>query len=265
MTDRTLRDGALTDDADADPLGPGTYFTRTRRPVMALAFLAPLLAAYELGAVWLAATGAGDAGGGADGLLRGLLAPLGPGVGPALPLVVAAVLLGWNFYGQFRWSVDGETLAGMLGESLLFASLLVGAAYGVRAVLPGGGETLAAAEVGSRLDPPPAVVRAVGAVGAGVYEELLFRLCALPLAYGGFRLLRCGPRGAAVLAVAATSLLFALCHHLGAGAEVPRWGPFAFRTVAGAVLAGLFWVRGFGVAAGTHASFNLFAGVLLAE
>ena len=98
-----------------------------------------------------------------------------------------------------------------------------------------------------------------------MYEELLFRLLALPLAYGGFRLLRCGPRGAALLAVAATSLLFALCHHLGTNAEVPRWGPFAFRTLAGAVLAGLFWVRGFGVAAGTHASFNLFAGVLLAE
>ena len=216
----------------ADPLGPGTYFHRTRRPVVGLAFLAPLLAACEVAAVWRLATDSDAAGGGADGLLLGLLAPLGDAAPLALPAVVAVVLLAWNFYGQFRWRVDAETLAGMLGESLLFAALLVAAAVGVRAALPGGGETVAAAtDTGG-------FPRAVAAAGAGVYEELLFRLFALPAAYGAFRLLRCGPRGAGLLAIAATSLLFALCHHLGDGGEVPRWGPFVFRTVAGVVLAG---------------------------
>ena len=256
-----------------DPLGPGTYFARTRRPVVCLAFLAPLLVLYEVGAVWLVAAGGEDvAAGGADGLLRGLLGPLGGGAAVALPAVVAAVLLGWNFYGRYRWEVDAETLAGMLGESLLFAAGLVLAAAGLTYCSPGG---LTTAEVRPPAAVAPAAVRAVGALGAGVYEEFLFRLALLPPAYGWFRLWRCGPRGAAALAVVATSLLFALAHHLGpelfngdlsgAGGEAPRWGPFLFRAAAGAMLAVLFWFRGFGVAAGTHAAFNLFAGVLLAE
>ena len=250
-----------------DPLGPGTYFARTRRPVVCLAFLAPLLAVYELGAVWIAVSGGPDLGaGGADGWLRCGLAQAGPAAALALPAVVAAVLLGWNFYGQHRWAVDGETLAGMFGESVLFAALLAGAAMGVRTLLPAADAGAVTADLShaDETDPPPAAVRAVGAVGAGIYEELVFRLALLPLGYGLFRLLRCGPRGAALLSVAATSLLFALCHHLGPAAEVPRWVPFCFRAAAGAALAGLFWVRGFGVAAGTHAAYDLLAGVLLA-
>ena len=250
----------MTDDEiPADPIGPGTYFARTRRPVVCLAFLAPLLAAYELGAVWL------TVGGGADGWLRWGLAQAGPEAALALPAVVAAVLLGWNFYGGYRWAVDGETLAGMFGESLLFAALLVGVAAGATFLLPADAAPVTVAPADSPNADLSTAARAVGAVGAGIYEELLFRLALLPLGYGLFRVLRCGPRGAALLSVAATSLLFALCHHLGAGAEVPRWAPFLFRTAAGAVLAGLFWVRGFGVAAGTHAAYDLFAGVLLAE
>ncbi len=174
----------------------------------------------------------------------------------------------------------------MLGESLLAAALLLGAAVGVNAALgspatPGeaavtvdladgttdgamdgatGGATDGSHGGASR----SAAADLVGAVGAGIYEELLFRLTLLPLAYGLFRMLRCGPRGAAALAVVSSSLLFALCHHLGPHGEIPAVGPFLFRAVAGGVLAGLFWWRGFGIAVGAHAAYDLLAGVLLA-
>ena len=263
-------------DPPADPLGPGTYFAAARRPVVCLAFLAPLLIGYEIGAVLLARAGEPVVGG-AGGWLRWALSEAGAGPALALPAVVAGVLLGWNFYGHHRWEVRAETLGGMFGESLLFAALLIAAAVGVRTLV----DPADAAAVTADLSDRPAeaggsggeeevtrrstAARAVGAVGAGLYEELLFRLTLLPLAYGLFRLLRCGPRGAGLLAVVASSLLFALCHHLGPGGEAPRFGPFLFRAAAGCVLAGLFWARGFGVAVGTHAAYDLLVGVFLAD
>lgn len=258
------------DFADDDPLGPDSYFAQTRRPVVCLAFLAPLLVAYEIGAVWLAARGE-PALAGAGGWLRGGLAEAGVGAAVALPAVVAGVLVAWNFYGHHRWEVRWDALGGMLGESLLAAALLIAAAVGVRALLDGdetdaaGRDAIAVdlAEEPERTEPRSAAARLVGAVGAGVYEELLFRLLLLPLAYGLFRLLRCGPRGAALLGVVSSSLLFALCHHLGPHGEVPAVAPFLFRTGAGCVLAALFWWRGFGVAVGAHAAYDLLVGVLL--
>ena len=253
-----------SDEIPPDPLGPGTYFARTRRPIVCLAFLAPLLVAYELAAVWLASRGESVVGG-AGGWLRFALAEAGAPAAFALPAIVAGLLLGWNFYGHHRWAVGWETLGGMLGESLLAASLLVGAAVGVRAALGPTDAAAIAVDLGGdgRGEPRSAAAGLAGAVGAGIYEELLFRLALLPVAYGLFRLLRCGPRGAAALAVVSSSLLFALCHHLGPGGEVPTAAAFLFRTAAGVWLAGLFWWRGFGVAVGTHAAYDLFAGVLL--
>ncbi|NNJ27159.1 CPBP family intramembrane glutamic endopeptidase [Alienimonas chondri] len=257
-----------------DPLGPGSYFARTRRPIVCLAFLAPLLAAYEVGVIWLASSGEPVLGG-AGGWLRWSLAEAGTGAAFALPLIVAGALLGWNFYGHHRWEVRWDTLGGMLGESLLAASLLIAAALGVRSLIAsedagsddtatGAAITVDLAEEPERAAPRSTGARLVGSIGAGVYEELLFRLTLLPLAYGLFRLLRCGPKGAAVLAVVSSSLLFALCHHLGPHGEIPAAAPFLFRTAAGCVLAALFWWRGFGVAVGAHAAYDLIAGVLLA-
>ena len=40
--------------------------------------------------------------------------------------------------------------------------------------------------------------------------------------------------------------------------------PFLFRAAAGVALAVIYWTRGFGVAVGVHAAYDLFAGVLLA-
>jgi len=258
--------------APADPLGPGTYFTATRRPIVCLAFLAPLLVAYELGVIWLASQDESPLGG-AGGWLRWALAEAGAPAAFALPAVVAGVLLGWNFYGHFRWEVRWDTLGGMLGESLLAASLLIAAALGVRALLgpsdaPGEPDAvtvdLADRPADSQDARPGGGGQLIGAIGAGIYEELLFRLALLPIAYGLFRMLRCGPKGATALAVVSSSLLFALCHHLGPQGEIPAAGPFLFRTAAGATLAALFWWRGFGVAVGTHAAYDLIAGGLLA-
>ncbi|HEX6985067.1 MAG TPA: CPBP family glutamic-type intramembrane protease [Planctomycetaceae bacterium] len=119
--------------------------------------------------------------------------------------------------------------------------------------------------VASKDDPARrAVARAVTFVGAGIYEEVLFRLLLLPACYAWFRLLRAGPTASATLAVLATSLMFALAHYVGPAGDTLVPYTFCFRAAAGAYFAVLFVARGFGVTVGTHAVYDLIVGVLWA-
>ena len=102
------------------------------------------------------------------------------------------------------------------------------------------------------------VGRLLGFVGAGVYEEALFRLMLLPpVASCAERLgARRGLRIAC--AVILTSLLFSAAHYVGPHGEAFEAFSFSFRCTAGAFFAVLFVYRGFGIAAGTHALYDIF-------
>ncbi|MEE9128010.1 MAG: CPBP family glutamic-type intramembrane protease [Planctomycetota bacterium] len=101
----------------------------------------------------------------------------------------------------------------------------------------------------------------VGALGAGLYEELLFRLLLLSLLAWLFTRTTTAfglPRWPGVLvAMVISSLLFALLHHVGE--ELPHVDRrvFLFRTMAGLILAVLFVFRGIGVCVYTHALYNV--------
>jgi len=95
-------------------------------------------------------------------------------------------------------------------------------------------------------------------VGAGVYEELVFRLMIISvIVILAADLLRLNRGGVAVAAVLLSSLAFAAHHHPPIGVESFRLVPFLFRTAAGVYLAVIFWFRGYGPAAGCHAAYNV--------
>ena len=50
---------------------------------------------------------------------------------------------------------------------------------------------------------------------------------------------------------------------MGPAADTFTMFSFAFRAMAGVFFAGLFVVRGFGITAGSHAAYDLLAGVLI--
>ena len=101
----------------------------------------------------------------------------------------------------------------------------------------------------------PAVL---GFVGAGIYEELLFRLLLVPPVFLATSRLGLARAACVIGAVVATSLLFAAAHYLGPQGETFEPASFLFRFTAGAVFAILFVFRGFGIAAGTHALYDIF-------
>jgi len=70
-------------------------------------------------------------------------------------------------------------------------------------------------------------------------------------------------RGVALLlAIVLTSLLFSAAHYVGPSGAPLRWFRFVFRFVAGAFFATLFVYRGFGIAVGTHAGYDIVIGLL---
>jgi hypothetical protein len=90
----------------------------------------------------------------------------------------------------------------------------------------------------------------------------VFRLALIPLAYGVFRLFLTPKILAGTLAVTGSALAFSVAHHVGVPGEPFTWYAFFFRWVAGVYFAWVFVVRGFGVAVGTHAAYDILVGWL---
>lgn len=237
------------------------YWSRARQPLTCLVFLTPLLVFYEAGIFWLGGWQGDGLRNGADYWMRCALEQTGYIQAFLLPAIVVGGLLAWQVAGKYPWRVSPETLVGMTAESLLFACCLV---------VLGQLQDMAFQHYGSLTAALPlnalsagALHRIVGFVGAGVYEEVLFRLCLLPACYGALRLLLLPAKPAAVLAILCTSVLFSAAHYIGPAADHWSLFSFIFRALAGLFFAVLFVLRGFGVTAGCHATYDVIVGVLL--
>lgn len=99
------------------------------------------------------------------------------------------------------------------------------------------------------------------ALGAGIYEELLFRFFILTLLLVLFErtLVNTKPIARQIMALLLSAALFSAYHFLDTGArETASASVFFFRFYAGIILGILFLYRGLGVAAYTHAFYDLF-------
>ncbi len=218
--------------------------------------------AYELGIVWLG----GDADAllrtGADAWLRRSLATLGLTDHWLLPMALVVALLVWHVLTLRNWRFAPIILPGMAAESLVLALALVGMSHlldlGFTALDHAGPPLLSTTT--ARSGTPTATF--LGFLGAGVYEEALFRLALIPVCFGLLRVLRTPQILASAATITVSSLLFSLAHHAGTPGEAFTWFAFVFRWLAGVFFAWVFVVRGFGVAVGTHTAYDLFVGWL---
>jgi hypothetical protein len=234
----------------------GGYLALTRKPLPCLAFVAPLLIVYEFGVLWQGATAGNAIRSGADAWIRQGLATIGLTDHWLLPITLVVLLLSWQAVSRSEWRFPPWAMVLMAVESLLLAVALVGLSRVVDLgfnVLERRGPVRLEASASTTL---------LGFLGAGIYEEALFRLILIPVFYAGLRLLMTPRVLASSVAVTASSLLFSLAHHAGMPGEVFTWYAFIFRWLAGVYFAWVFVARGYGVAVGTHTAYDVLVGWL---
>jgi len=227
---------------------PGGYLAWSRDPAVGLFAVLPLWLAYEV--------------------LRLLLAPAERN-GAEVLLLQEIDRMGWRglliLRVAFGLLVAGAAISLLrrqvpwLRVALVVA--LEGTVYGLllgpcsAALTSSAGQLL---EAGRGATERSLAVDLVGSLGAGIFEELLFRLGLMSaLAWIGARVARTWslPRWTAGLfAVAVSALVFAWFHHF-CGESFDR-ARFLFRTMAGLLLGLLMWCRGYGVCVYTHAAYD---------
>jgi hypothetical protein len=200
-----------------------------------LVLIFPLLLVYEIGVLFAGRVN------GADLVTRFLLAAAGSRA--AYLVIYAAVAVGFLLWIRHtrRWGTLRLALAGpVILEAAIYA-LTLGA--------------LASLIVDRLLGLGLGAPSLISAIGAGVHEELVFRLALIAGLLALARPLE--HRLAVAFAIVASSLLFAAAHHLGAHGEPWTAHAFAFRTVCGAVFGALFWFRSLAHAVYAHVLYDV--------
>ena len=231
----------------------------------------PLILTYEALVVFANRDAVAQVRVGAEVWLKELIAVVGAPSLAAFGFVVIAVGAGIFWYERRkRIPIRSRYFVWMVLESAVYAVLvaiivsgLVGAILTIAPLVPIGAEAVPTADLG----PPTAALQAASkgnvilklalSVGAGVYEELVFRVL---LVGGLFLLMRLliGGRGLAYgTAAVVGAFLFSLVHYLGPLGDVFAAGSFLFRFFFGLMLNLLFLLRGFGIAAWTHALYDV--------
>jgi len=274
-----------------------SYLERTSRPIYAIWFLVPFIVFYEIGTIWINTDvlNQSEVRVVAFVWLRELLESIGLGgkfawVSP--PLVVIAILLGLQFASGKRWQFVGSDVFPMGAECIVLAVPLVvlGLFLNSPSLPRSDASPVAAASIQMQshaasdaacavpllaarsVGPPPRKMllpEIVTGIGAGIYEELIFRLILICLLMMLFQdALRLSHTNSAILSVLISAALFSAHHHIvfldgqfGRIADF-NWTKFSFRTMAGVYFSVLFAIRGFGITAGTHAFYDIIATVL---
>jgi hypothetical protein len=101
--------------------------------------------------------------------------------------------------------------------------------------------------------------RFVMSLGAGVWEETIFRLGIMTGAAVLLeRVLGLGRWIAVALALLISSVLFSAMHHIPPYGDPLQLGIFVFRVLAGCFFGLVYWSRGFAIAVYTHALYDIY-------
>jgi hypothetical protein len=242
------------------------YVEATTSPVTAAALALPLLVIYGLGTILIP-----EARNGVD-LVSSLLAWTFRvlGAGTAAPVaayyasfygLLAAANVGLVVYLRKKGRFEGRVFLPLIFESAFYA-VVVGTVSSALTNQLLNAVPLATSVVplvaGESMGP---VTGVFVSAGAGLHEEFVFRLIGI----GAVARLWLGVQwrsqlGKLLVIVVVSSLLFSAVHHV-----VEPFGlqVFTFRTFAGLVFSALYLLRGFAVAAWTHALYDVWVIVVL--
>jgi len=157
----------------------------------------------------------------------------------------------------------------LIGESLVYAtgvaflvSTVVGLMFALHPMLGSAGHVLHPALMMQEVESLSAPAMLVLSIGAGLYEELVFRVLLVGGLFWIFRKRVARAWLAYALAAVIGAFLFSAVHYMGPLGDPFTLASFTFRLLTFRLLFGLalnavFLLRGFGVAAWTHALYDV--------
>ncbi|MEM9488005.1 MAG: CPBP family intramembrane glutamic endopeptidase [Myxococcota bacterium] len=243
---RPRRSSLRANFAQPSALGHGDLAT-------SLILIFPLFLAYEIGAVFSRSVN------GVDFVTRLVLAAVSYDRGHYLlvQLALAVIFFAVVACAHRQREQSRASALPLIMESSIYAltlgSVIVLVMQELLGFAVGGGERLILGETGEAL---------VIALGAGVHEELVFRLGLM----AGTTALLChtGMRHhiAMIVALATSAVLFSLAHHLGPYGEPFRVDVFTYRALAGVAFGLVFYYRSLAHAVYTHFLYDVYVLVI---
>ncbi|HEV7365909.1 MAG TPA: CPBP family glutamic-type intramembrane protease [Gemmatimonadales bacterium] len=245
------------------PTTLASYWQAARAPRYSLTFAFPLLLLYEILAFTLSGSEFSGVRNGADVLLKTVFVALG---GRSGLVVFGALLVGggaWIVVQDRRKSgrIEPRVLVLMAAESIVYAlafGLVTSTLTGL--LIPGIWLSVRLPDLAlGALASSSLATQVMISLGAGIYEELLFRVILVSgLAWLARRVFGWRVTAAGLFAVGVGALIFSGFHYIGPYGDRLTLGSFAFRTVAGILFSSLYLLRGFGITAWTHALYDVF-------
>jgi membrane protease YdiL (CAAX protease family) len=244
----------------SSPLTGSRYFDLSKEPLYILIFLLPLVVFYEV-ALYIAKTNI-------DGnniqikahylLVRffdyfNMPATQGLGLGG---IIIISTFLIWHFIIANKWAIEWKVIVFMAIESILLSIplLIIGGFLGGLIVV---------AE-GSSIEQLELTERLAVSIGAGLYEELVFRMIIIGFVHTIVcNICKQSNQAGLIAGIVFSSILFALYHDLP-NVTLSEVSLFFF-FIAGSYLGFLFVSRGFGIAAATHAAYDVVVTIIIAS
>ncbi len=243
------------------------YWYAARKPLQILAFLLPLVITYELGLALLLRSDQGVLTNKAHETLLGFFDRLGVPAAGGLYLggvVIVVVMLIWHLLTRDRWRIEPSTVGLMALEALALTLplLVLGQVISQAALAATTGpvaldDQLASLGVSSKM---------AISVGAGLYEELLFRMVLIAVIH---TLLvdaaKLSQAVGATAAVVVSAAAFTIYHPVEAASGGVSIRKVAFYFLAGLYFGGIYVLRGFGIVVAVHAFYDIVTVLLLTD
>ncbi|OHB58619.1 MAG: hypothetical protein A2Y12_08365 [Planctomycetes bacterium GWF2_42_9] len=255
------------------------YFGRTGRSIYALIFLLPFIILYEILVLkinpQILVDPASHIRGGVVAFvwIQNFLHYIGMNGKVSwicAPLVIIVTLIVLQITSRLPWKIVWSDFLVMTGECITISLPLIVLAMVLNRPSQQG-QRLAAVlpEMASMMSGHNFSMDIITGIGAGIYEELIFRLVLICLLMLFFEtILGVNKTNSILFSILISAVLFSLHHHFVfihgrfARSELFALAPFIFRTIAGMYFAVIFVVRGFGIVAGAHIFYDIIATIL---
>ncbi len=224
------------------------YWINTRTPLYSFLFTVPLFFIYEIGIFLTSSSDMVSMRNGADALMRQILSAFGMNGFYWMGVIFFLGFILVFIYQKQYWydmEVNSEFLPLMLAESMAWAMGLYFFMSNVYILLMNPNGSILIQQV-------------TLAVGAGIYEEILFRVI-LIAAIGGILgfIFQWSDMLKNWVAMVIAAGIFSSFHFIGEYGDYFSFNIFMVRFFAGILLGILYFMRGFGITAWTHAIYDL--------